>query len=198
MIIKDVTWRKKIEEALRQGEKKYKKLANSITDPFFAVDSCLKLTYWNRASENIMGLKSAEVVGRHFFEVFGRTKTTRKIAGIFLDVMRTKKPRTVTDNLPKADKAMLFEIEVYPTGNGIAVLAKDVTARKRQQFSLEEYAQRLEGLVKSRTEKLKNAERLATIGETAGMIGHDIRNPLQSIIGELYLAKDELSGLTRH
>jgi signal transduction histidine kinase len=38
-------------------------------------------------------------------------------------------------------------------------------------------------------------ERLATIGETAGMIGHDIRNPLQSIIGELYLAKDELSSL---
>jgi signal transduction histidine kinase len=36
---------------------------------------------------------------------------------------------------------------------------------------------------------------LAAIGETAGMIGHDIRNPLQSIIGELYLAKDELNAL---
>lgn len=195
MVIKDVTWRKKIEEALREGEKKYRKLANSITDPFFAVDSCLRITYWNRASENATGLKGAEVVGRHYFEVFGRTKATRKTAGIFLDVMRTKKPRTVTDNLPKTDVSVLFEIEVYPTGNGIAVLAKDVTARKRQQLSLEEYAQRLEGLVKSRTEKLKNAERLATIGETAGMIGHDIRNPLQSIIGELYLAKDELSEL---
>jgi PAS domain S-box-containing protein len=169
MIIKDVTWRKKIEEALRQGEKKYKKLANSITDPFFAVDSCLKITYWNRASENTMGLKGAEVVGRHYFEVFGRTKMTRKTAGIFLDVMRTKKPRTVTDNLPKADNTLLYEIEVYPTGNGIAVLAKDITQRKKQQLSLEEYAQRLEGLVKSRTEKLKNVERLATIGETAGV-----------------------------
>lgn len=195
MVIKDVTWRKKIEEALREGEKKYRKLADSITDPFFAVDSCLNVTYWNRASENTMGLKGVEVVGRHYFEVFGRTKATRKNGGIFLDVMRTKKPRTVTDNLPKADVSVLFEIEVYPTGNGIAVLAKDVTARKRQQVSLEEYAQKLEGLVKSRTERLKNAERLATIGETAGMIGHDIRNPLQSIIGELYLAKDDLSAL---
>lgn len=195
MIIKDVTWRKKIEEALRQGEKKYKKLANSITDPFFAVDSCLKITYWNRASEKVTGLNGVDAVGRHYFEVFGRTKSTRKTAGIFLDVMRTKKPRTIIDNLPKADKAMLFEIVVYPTGNGIAVLAKDVTERKKQQVSLEEYTQRLEQLVKSRTEKLKNAERLATIGETAGMIGHDIRNPLQSIIGELYLAKDELNGL---
>jgi signal transduction histidine kinase len=43
---------------------------------------------------------------------------------------------------------------------------------------------------------LKAAERLAAIGETAGMIGHDIRNPLQSIIGELYLAKSDLNYLS--
>ena len=49
--------------------------------------------------------------------------------------------------------------------------------------------------MRSTHEKLKNAERLAAIGETAGMIGHDIRNPLQSIIGELFLAKDELQAL---
>jgi PAS domain-containing protein len=47
LAIKDITWRKKVEEALRQEEKKYKKLANSITDPFFALDSSLKIIYWN-------------------------------------------------------------------------------------------------------------------------------------------------------
>jgi signal transduction histidine kinase len=93
------------------------------------------------------------------------------------------------------DGSTFFEIVVYPTGNGIAVLAKDITQRKKQQLSLEEYTKRLEQLVKIRTEQLKNAERLAIIGETAGMIGHDIRNPLQSIIGELFLAKDELAKL---
>ena len=38
----------------------------------------------------------------------------------------------------------------------------------------------------------KNAERLAAIGATAGMVGHDIRNPLQTIAGEVYLAKSAL------
>ncbi len=33
---------------------------------------------------------------------------------------------------------------------------------------------------------------MAAIGQTAGMVGHDIRNPLQSIISELYLAKTEI------
>jgi PAS domain S-box-containing protein len=41
----------------------------------------------------------------------------------------------------------------------------------------------------------KNAERLAAIGATAGMVGHDIRNPLQTITGEVYLAKIALKDL---
>ena len=36
---------------------------------------------------------------------------------------------------------------------------------------------------------------MAAIGQTAGMVGHDLRNPLQSIIGEVYLAKSELDSL---
>lgn len=50
-------------------------------------------------------------------------------------------------------------------------------------------------MVKIRTEKLKAEERLAAIGETAGMVGHDIRNLLQAIAGELYLAKTEVDTL---
>ena len=43
--------------------------------------------------------------------------------------------------------------------------------------------------------QLQDKERLAAIGATAGMVGHDLRNPLQSIIGEVYLAKSELDSL---
>lgn len=39
----------------------------------------------------------------------------------------------------------------------------------------------------------KETERLVAIGQTAGMIGHDIRNPLQAIVSELYLAKDAIA-----
>jgi two-component system CheB/CheR fusion protein len=41
--------------------------------------------------------------------------------------------------------------------------------------------------------KLEKTQRLAAIGETAGMVGHDIRNPLQAITGDIYLAKTELA-----
>jgi PAS domain S-box-containing protein len=62
---------------------------------------------------------------------------------------------------------------------------------------VEEYATRMEELAEERALRLKDAERFATIGQTAGMVGHDIRNPLQSIISELYLAKAELPSITK-
>lgn len=60
---------------------------------------------------------------------------------------------------------------------------------------LEEYSNQMEELAKQRLNKLKDAERLAAIGATAGMVGHDIRNPLQSIVTELYFAKKDLKKL---
>jgi PAS domain S-box-containing protein len=195
MIIKDITARKKTEQALRQSEKQYKKLANSITDPFFALDSSLKLNYWNRASEKFTGVNAENALGKHFFDVFGKSKATKKAVKAYTTVMKTNNPRTFIDNLPNVPSNIIFEIQIYPTGNGISVFAKDVTERKKLQGSLEQYTKRLEELVKIRTEKLKSVERLAAIGETAGMIGHDIRNPLQSIVSELYLAKDDLNDL---
>ncbi len=53
----------------------------------------------------------------------------------------------------------------------------------------------LEELVEERTKQLQDVEKLAAIGQTAGMVGHDIRNPLQSIIGDVYLAKRDLATL---
>ena len=43
--------------------------------------------------------------------------------------------------------------------------------------------------------KYKNSERLIAIGQTAGMVGHDIRNPLQAITGDLYLLNDEVQSI---
>ncbi len=43
------------------------------------------------------------------------------------------------------------------------------------------HSQHLEELIAERTSQLRDAERLAGIGETAAMIGHDLRNPLQGL-----------------
>ena len=69
----------------------------------------------------------------------------------------------------------------------------DITKRKKAEEALDKYAKNLEKLVEERTKQLKDSERLAAIGATAGMVGHDIRNPLQAILSDVYLAKTELA-----
>ena len=65
---------------------------------------------------------------------------------------------------------------------GVFAAARDITQLKKAEEQAEESAK-----------KLKDAERLAAIGATAGMVGHDIRNPLQAITSDVFLAKTELT-----
>ena len=66
--------------------------------------------------------------------------------------------------------------------------------------SLRKAREQLEQKVEERTRELKKsqeqllrAQRLAVIGELAGMVGHDLRNPLTSINGAAYYVKKRLS-----
>ncbi|MCW3996915.1 MAG: PocR ligand-binding domain-containing protein [Candidatus Bathyarchaeota archaeon] len=81
-------------------------------------------------------------------------------------------------------------------------LAKSLYNQKELQAKLEdkaaeveEYASQMEQLAEERARKLKDAERLSAIGATAGMVGHDIRNPLQAITGEMYLQRMTIESL---
>lgn len=66
---------------------------------------------------------------------------------------------------------------------------------EENQKKLTAYSENLEALVEEKTKMLKDSERLAAIGATAGMVGHDIRNPLQGITSDVYLLRSELASL---
>ena len=63
---------------------------------------------------------------------------------------------------------------------------EDNTGRVIAEKALEENNRNLERIVEERTKQLKDSARLAAIGSTAGMVGHDIRNPLQAITGDVF------------
>ncbi len=68
-----------------------------------------------------------------------------------------------------------------PNGGGVVSMASFVILEKKLDAANEN--------LKNAQEKLLKAERLATIGELAGMIGHDLRNPLQGIAASTYYLK---------
>ena len=78
---------------------------------------------------------------------------------------------------------------------GLWSIVRDITEQKELQRNLQEHAGVLQKIVEDRTKQLKDSERLVAIGQTAGMVGHDLRNPLQTVTGELYLAKSVVESL---
>jgi signal transduction histidine kinase len=70
-------------------------------------------------------------------------------------------------------------------------VASDIR-RLRDLEALQRYSKHLEELVVERTSSLRKAERMAAIGETAAMVGHDLRNPLQGIAGAVSVIKQKL------
>ncbi|MCJ7760179.1 ATP-binding protein [Candidatus Bathyarchaeota archaeon] len=76
--------------------------------------------------------------------------------------------------------------------NELLAISRDIAERKRVEEELKRQAERLEELIGERTRELKEAERLAAIGELATMVGHDLRNPLQGISGAAYVLRTKL------
>jgi signal transduction histidine kinase len=92
------------------------------------------------------------------------------------------------------NKERAVELGVYPTLLG--TLATKIPRTQVHRL----YSDYLEELVEERTEELKKtqqellkSQRLAAIGEVAAMVGHDLRNPLQSIVNMMYLTKEKLN-----
>lgn len=101
------------------------------------------------------------------------------------------------------ENLMIFYVKLAEILSNVSLanlkLAKSLNTQKELQYKLEEkaaeveeYASQMEELAEERAKQLKDAERLSAIGATAGMVGHDIRNPLQAITNHLYLAQKRI------
>jgi signal transduction histidine kinase len=72
-------------------------------------------------------------------------------------------------------------------------LEQEIAERKRAEEALKEYSERLEQMVEERTQELREAqerlirqEKLAVLGQLAGGVAHELRNPLGAIKNATY------------
>jgi len=100
----------------------------------------------------------------------------------------------------KPTRESLIPLELFLHQAAITIgNAHLIEGLRKARKQLEAYTEQLEQKVDERTrelrksqEQLLKAQRLAVIGELAGMVGHDLRNPLTSIAGAQYYLKKRL------
>jgi PAS domain S-box-containing protein len=213
---KDVTERKKIDAALEyanglaiQERDRLSSLLNSITDEVWFADTEKKFTLANPSAIKEFKLKPTDqgVDVENLaatLEVYRPDGTLRPVEeapplrALKGEILKNQEEIVRTPTSGDLRHRLVSSAPVRgKEGNiiGSVSVVRDITDLKQLQNRLQKYTEDLEKLVEERTKQLKDSERLATIGATAGMVGHDIRNPLQAITGDLYLAKTDLASI---
>jgi PAS domain S-box-containing protein len=139
------TLERESENALRESETKFRSLAESITDVFFAMDKDLKITYWNKATEKISGISAKEAIGKIIYDVFPNVKGN-KTEKVYLEVLETKTPKTFINEFQKDGNTFAFEVSVYSTPEGLSVFSKDITEQRRVEGAIRESEERYRSL----------------------------------------------------
>ena len=202
LAVHDITERKKTQHHLMLAEKRFRRLYETTQDGIMARDLHGKMIACNSAYAEMLGYTRKEL---------------KKISVKQLLLPKWREQREqIIQKVLQTGRSIVFEREylrkdgsTFPAsvrtwrltdGKGKVVglwsIVRDISEQKRLQHNLEMHADNLEKIVAERTKQLKDSERLIAIGQTAGMVGHDLRNPLQTLTGELYLAKAEVDTLS--
>lgn len=176
----------------------------TMAEPLVVLDSDLEIVSANLAFHELFQVKPEEKVNTPIYELpimpWKDAQFKRQLGKVFSEG-KTIDRLAVDQEFPKVGlRNLLINAVPLKASNekieNILITMEDVTELRRREEELKRFADELQLLVDEKTKELQDAQRLAVIGETAGMVGHDLRNPLQSIVGELYLAKSELNDST--
>jgi PAS domain S-box-containing protein len=154
-ITRDITQKKEAEEALRQSERRFQLLVNSVTDyAIYMLDPMGHIATWNAGARRFKGYEADEIIGEHFSRFFtpedrraGRPaailRTAAKEGRFEAEGTRVRKDGTrfvahvVVDAIRGEDGELL----------GFAKITRDVTERQEHQKALFESEQRFRMLV---------------------------------------------------
>jgi len=177
--IRDITEQKQANEKLRESEKKYRQILESIEDDYYEVDLAGNLTFFNDSLCRMLRYSRKELMGlnnRRFMDA----ENARKVYRAFNQVYKTGAPYKAFDwELIKKDGSKCYiETSVSLIRDskgqlkGFRGILRDVTERRK--FEAEK--RRLEF-------QLRQAEKMEAIGALAGGVAHDLNNVLSAITG---------------
>jgi PAS domain S-box-containing protein len=177
-IVIDITQRKRTEEKVRAASLYARNLIEASLDPLVTISPDGKITDVNKATELVTGVSRDQLIGSDFSHYFtDPEKARRGYKEAFAKGFVKDYSLAIRDKSGKITD-VLYHATVYrdETGEvqGVFAAARDITERKRME------------------EQLVTSKRLATIGELAAMVGHDLRNPLTGIATAIYNLRTHL------
>ncbi len=164
---RDITERKKVDEALRMAAEEWSRTFDSISDPVSIHDKDFRIQRANKAFADLFGGSLHEVIGSHCYELHKGNEP--RFGCPHQHTLTSGKPAAAEFYESHLGKHLLESTSPIFNDRGETVgavhITRDITEQKRQN------------------ERLMMTERLASIGELAAGAAHELNNPLTSIIG---------------
>jgi PAS domain S-box-containing protein len=161
-IIRDITKRKKMEEALWESKDYLNKIINSIGDPIFVKDRQHRYVLVNDAHCNIAGLEREKIIGSTSHDLFPKDQADvfwEKDEEVFETGRENVNEERVTDAQGNVRTVVTRKtLHMDKTENKFLVgIARDITDRKRIEDELRLAQGDLEKRVQERTAELEKA-----------------------------------------
>jgi PAS domain S-box-containing protein len=178
--------RKRVEEALRESEERLSGMIGSAMDAIITIDQEQQITLFNPAGEHMFGYSAAHVMGqpldfllpervrsihREHVRLFGETGLTRRAMGTLEPLSGLR-----ADGEEFPIEASISQLESRGQ-KFYTVILRDITERKQA----EEAVRAKNEEIKLMSQQLWQAAKLATMGELAASIAHELNNPLATV-----------------
>lgn len=157
--------------ALLASTERMSDILESLSEGFCAFDHQWKCTYANTRAATLSRTSREYLLGRTIWELLP-ADLSANVRGLIEQAFLQRVPAQFEQYYAPFDS--WFEINAYPTRDGVAVFGRDISERKR--FN----------------QRLQQIQKLESLGVLAGGIAHDFNNLLTGILGNASLALDEL------
>ncbi len=166
-VLRDITERNKVEEALRENEEKFRSVIETANDAIVSIDAEGVFIFWNKSAEKIFGYSEKEILGKSISLII-----PERYQDIHKNGMKRLKKEGKSGiigeteevtGLRKDGKEIPLELSMagWKTSNGnfYTSIIRDITDRKQFEEELKKYREHLEELVEERTNEMAQANK---------------------------------------
>ncbi len=167
-------------QALKKARLETDDILRHLNSGLFTIDRDGRIIFFNRAAEEILGYYEEDIGGKNFREIFGK-RMPQLVENLNDVIINNRHNQRIEISIEGPDERLIplgistsLLREPDESIRGVIAIFQDLTETKKLE------------------EKIREADRMAAVGELSAAIAHEIRNPLAAISGSVEVLKSDL------